>query len=62
MNADQQLEFAIVMTTVMNYEFHLELYQPLRLVVGGTAGSGKSYLIRCLVKAIRSVYKSNKAV
>ena len=37
-------------------------YKPLRMAVSGTAGSGKSYLIQCITKAIRTLYQSNKAV
>ena len=32
------------------------------MVVSGTAGSGKSYLIKCLTKAIRSLYLANRSV
>lgn len=32
------------------------------MIVSGTAGSGKSFLIKCLVKAIRLFFKSNKSV
>ena len=32
------------------------------MVVAGQAGSGKSYLINCLVRAIRSYFNKNKAV
>lgn len=32
------------------------------MIVAGTAGSGKSFLIKCLVKSIRELFMSNKAV
>lgn len=32
------------------------------MIVSGTSGSGKSFLIKCLVKAIRIIFSSNKAV
>jgi pantothenate kinase-related protein Tda10 len=37
-------------------------FEPLRMIVSGTAGSGKSFLIKCIVKAIRTILSSNKAV
>ena len=37
-------------------------FQPLRLVVSGTAGSGKSYLIKCLIKFVRNYFNNNKSV
>lgn len=32
------------------------------MIVSGTAGSGKSYVIKCLAKAIRTIFSSNRAV
>jgi hypothetical protein len=32
------------------------------MIVSGTAGSGKSYLIKCLAKAVRTMFSSNRAV
>lgn len=37
-------------------------FQPLRMIVAGTAGSGKGYLIKCPVRSIRELFQSNKAV
>jgi hypothetical protein len=37
-------------------------FTPLRLIVAGSAGCGKSYLIKCLVKAVKMFYNSNKSV
>ena len=61
MNDDQELVFNIVMATLKAHN-EKRVYQPLRLIVAGTAGSGKSYLIQCLVKAIRTLYNTNKSV
>ena len=36
--------------------------EPPSLVVSGTAGSGKSYQNKCLVKAIWSLFQANKSV
>ena len=32
------------------------------MVVSSTAGSGKSFLIKCLIKAVRTLFGSNKSV
>lgn len=62
MNNEQKLAFNIVMKTLFNYTNKLDDYKPLRMIVTGTAGSGKSFLINCLVKAIRLFFQSNKSV
>ncbi|XP_021373892.1 ATP-dependent DNA helicase PIF1-like [Mizuhopecten yessoensis] len=62
MNEDQRLAFNIVMDTLHRYIDEDNAFKPLRMVVSGTAGSGKSYLIKCLVKGIRNLFKTNRAV
>ena len=62
MNDDQMLAFNTVMNTLKNYTEQNEQYKPLRMAVSGTAGSGKSYLVQCLTKAIRTLFQSNKSV
>ena len=62
MNKDQNFAFKIVMKTIQNYLENPENFKPLQMIVSGTAGSGKSFLIKCLVKAIRIIFSSNKAV
>ena len=62
MNNEQSFAFNITMQTLLNYVNSSKHYKPLRLIVGGTAGSGKSYLIKCLVKAIKTIFNSNKCV
>ena len=38
-------------------------YRPLRLVVSGTAGTGKSYVVKCLQRFIvRQVFGANDAI
>jgi tRNA A37 threonylcarbamoyladenosine biosynthesis protein TsaE len=61
MNEEQQFAFNIIMSTLLSSIKKEKGFHPLRLIVAGTAGSGKSYLIKCLVKAIRTLFKSNKA-
>ncbi|XP_064619450.1 uncharacterized protein LOC135482899 [Lineus longissimus] len=63
MNVEQQFAFNIAMQTLMDYKDDPTSFTtPLRLVVTGTAGSGKAYLIKCLVKAIRLLFNNNKSV
>ncbi len=62
LNEEQTFAFNIVMKTLQDYVEHQENFQPLRLIVAGTAGSGKSYLIKCLVKTIKTLFNSNKSV
>lgn len=53
LNTEQRFTFNIVLKTLGDYFEITDNYKPLRMVVSGTAGSGKSYLIKCLVKTIR---------
>jgi signal recognition particle subunit SEC65 len=62
MNDDQMFAFNIVMKTLLNFNEDNAEYEPLRMIVSGTAGSGKSFLIKCLVKSIRSLFHCNKSV
>ena len=52
MNSDQNLAFQIVKKFLKDYREDSHELQPLRLILAGTAGSGKSYLIKCIVKAV----------
>ncbi len=61
LNDEQRLAFDIVMERLLNHKSGKEV-DPLRLIVTGTAGTGKSFLIKCLVKAIRVLYNSNTSV
>ncbi len=61
LNTDQRFAFNIVMDTLIRYESKSAV-EPLRLIVAGTAGSGKSFLIKCLVRSIRQLFATNKAV
>ncbi|XP_053372848.1 uncharacterized protein LOC128546392 [Mercenaria mercenaria] len=61
-NSNQKFAFDITMLTLSNYVKNDTDFEPLRLIVSGTAGTGKSFLIKCLVKAIRSLFQTNKSV
>lgn len=58
----QSLAFNIVMKTLVDFYNKSENYKPLRMINSGSAGSGKYFLIKCLVKSIRSPFNSNKSV
>ena len=62
MNCDQKFAFDIVLKSIFDYVENPEDFKPLRMVVSGTAGSGKSFLIKCIVEATRTIFASNKAV
>ena len=60
MNNDQQFAYNIIMNAVIDHSEGKDV--SLRLIVAGVAGSGKSYLIKCLVHSIRKYHHNNKAV
>ena len=62
LNADQKFAFNMVMNSLHNYTHDVENFTALRMVVTGTAGSGKSFLIKSLVKTIRTLFHSNRSV
>ena len=62
LNNEQKLAFNIVMQTLIQFKEKPSSVQPLRLIVSGTAGSGKSFLIKCLVNEIQSVFNNSKSV
>ena len=62
LNEEQKRAFDIVMDTLISFKSNSDTYCPLRLIVAGTAGSGKSYLIKCIVKATRLLFESNNCV
>ena len=62
LNKEQKFAYNLVMNTLINYIEDPDNFSPLRLIVAGTAGSGKSFLIKCLVHSIRSLFNRNRAV
>jgi nucleoside-triphosphatase THEP1 len=50
------------MDKLIKYKEDPSILQPLRLIVTGTAGSGKSFLIKCMVNAIQTLFNNSKAV
>jgi hypothetical protein len=59
LNVEQKFAFNLVMKTLIEFEHNSTECTPLRLIV---AACGKSYLIKCLVKAVKMLYNSNKCV
>ena len=59
MNRDQQFAFQIPFKTIQTFIENPTNYEPLRMIVSGKAGSGKSYLIKC---SVRTILSSNRAV
>ncbi|XP_061185108.1 uncharacterized protein LOC133193154 [Saccostrea echinata] len=62
LNDEQTFAYNIVMNTLLQYKNQSSNFQPLRMIVAGTAGSGKSFLIKCLVKSIKQLFHTNNAV
>ena len=46
MNRDQKFAFQIALKTIQTFIENAANYEPLRMIASGTAGSGKSYLIK----------------
>lgn len=62
LNDEQTFAHNLVLNALLQFKNDPLNFQPLRMIVAGTAGSGKSFLIKCLVKSIRELFMSNKAV
>lgn len=61
LNGEQRFAFNLVLSSLIKSQSDPSSADQLRLIVSGTAGSGKSFLIRCLVYAITALFTS-KAV
>ena len=59
---NQKAIVSLVLHTLSNLLENNEYYYPLRLVVSGTAGKGKSYVIKCLQRSVRQVFEANDAI
>ena len=62
LNKEQRFAFNLVMLTLIQSRENPSSVELLRLVVSGTAGSGKSFLVKCLVHSIRKLFQNNKSV
>ncbi|CAC5413965.1 unnamed protein product [Mytilus coruscus] len=56
LNEDQMFAFNLVIKTLFDFQNNPVNFTPLRLIVGGSAGCGKTYLIKCLVKAVKCFF------
>ena len=62
MNKEQRFAYNIVkLTLIQHKETPCSAENPL-LLINGTVGTGKSFLIKCLVYSIRKLFQSNKSV
>ena len=59
LNKDQKFAYNLVMNTYLECTDNCENF---RMSVAGLAGSGKSFLMKCLVQSICKLFNSNKAV
>ena len=62
LNENQKAIVSLVLHTPYNFVENTKYYHPLRLVVSGTAGTGKSYVIKCLQKLVQQVFGANNAI
>ena len=62
LNENQKAIVSLVLLALYNFVENTEYYPPLRLVVSGTAGTGKSYVIKCLQRLVRQVFEANDAI
>ena len=61
LNENQKAIVGLVLHTLYNFVENTGYYLPLRLV-SGTAGTGKSYVIKCLQRLVRQVFEANDAI
>ena len=62
LNDNQRALVCLVLQTLYNFVENPNDYQPLRLVVSGTAGTGKSYVIKCLQRLVPQLFGKNDAI
>ena len=62
LNENQRAIVSLVLYTLYNFVENQQDYHPLRLVVSGTAGTGKSYVIKCLQRLVRQVFGAINAI
>ena len=62
LNENQKVIVGLVLHTLYNFVENTEYYHPLRLVVSGTAGTGKSYVTKCLQRLVPQVFEANDAI
>ena len=62
LNENQRTIVSLVLLTLYNFVENPQDYHPLRLVVSGTAGTGKTYVIKCLQRLVRQVFGANDAI
>jgi predicted AAA+ superfamily ATPase len=62
LNQEQLMAYNIVFKTLHLFISNNEDFEALRMVITGTAGSGKSYLIKCIIKAVRTIFQTNRSV
>ena len=62
LNENQKAIVSLVLHSLYNFVEHTGYYHPLQLVVSGTAGTGKSYVIKCLQKLVQQVFGANNGI
>ncbi|KAJ7387800.1 hypothetical protein OS493_001144 [Desmophyllum pertusum] len=62
LNAEQRSIVSLILMTLQNYIERPQDFVPLQLVVSGTGGTGKSYMIKCIQRLVRQVFGTNDAI
>ncbi|EDO35599.1 predicted protein, partial [Nematostella vectensis] len=62
LNEEQRSIVSLILLTLKKYLEQADDYVPLRLVVSGTGGTGKSYMIKCMQRLVRQLFGKNDAV
>ena len=62
LNENHKATVSLVLHTLYNFVENTEYYYLLRLVVSVTAGTGKSYVIKCIQRLVRQVFEANDAI
>ena len=62
LNVSRKAAVSLVLHTLQNFIEDLQDNHPFRLVVSGTAGTGKSYVIKCLQRLVQQLFRANDAI
>lgn len=62
LNEEQRSIASLVLHTLHRFIDTPDEYEPLRLIVSGTGGTGKSYVIKCLQRLVRQVFGTNDSI
>ena len=62
LNESQKAIVSLVLNTLYNFVENTEYYHPLRIVVSETAGTGKSFVLKCLQRLVQQVFEASDPI